>query len=148
MSGRAGGFMSKAISRRALLQGLGAAALTAPLWSLRGRSAVAQAATRPRRLVVLFTPHGAPAGFFWPTSANNLTASGAISILQPLEKHAARLNIVRGVDYVGSDNHYANKDVLTAKGPDSIETVVARKLGVQPLRLGVVPDYAQSFTVD
>jgi hypothetical protein len=140
--------MSKAISRRVLLQGLGAAALTAPLWSLRGRSAEAQAAMRPRRLLVMFTPHGAPAEFFWPTSATNLTASGGISILEPLQKHAARLNVIRGIDYVGSDNHYANKDVLTAKGPDSLETLVARKLGVQPLRLGVVPDYAQSFTVD
>jgi Protein of unknown function (DUF1552) len=139
--------MSKAISRRMLLQGLGAAALAAPL-VLRGRRAEAQSATRPRRLVVLFTPHGAPAEFFWPKSASDLTAMGAISILSPLQKYASKLNVLRGIDYVGSDNHYANRDVITAKGPDSLDTVVARKLGVKPLRLGVVPDYAQSFTVD
>ncbi|MDB4968912.1 MAG: hypothetical protein JWN44_4601 [Myxococcales bacterium] len=141
--------MGKGISRRALLQGLGAAALAAPiLGSSRWRRAEAQSMPRPRRLVVLYTPHGAPAEFFWPKSATDLTATGAISILAPLQKHAARLNVLRGIDYVGSDNHYANKDVLTAKGPDSLDTVVARKLGVKPLRLGVVPDYAQSFTVD
>jgi len=140
--------MSKAITRRTLLQGLGAAALAAPLLTSRGRRAEAQSMPRPHRLVVLFTPHGAPAEFFWPKSATDLSATGSISILSPLQKHAAKLNILRGIDYVGSDNHYANRDVLTAKGPDSLDTVVARKLGVKPLRLGVVPDYAQSFTVD
>jgi hypothetical protein len=139
------------ISRRALLGGLGAAALsTTLLGGARSRRAEAQAAPRPRRLVILFTPHGAPAESFWPKSATDLTAAGGsdVSILGPLQRHASMLTVIRGIDYVGSDNHYANKDVLTAKGPDSIDTIVARRLGVRPLRLGVVPDYASSFTVD
>src|SRR5206468_212425 len=71
--------MGKGISRRALLQGLGAAALAAPLLGgSRWRRAEAAPTTRPRRLVVLFTPHGAPAEFFWPKSATDLTAMGAI----------------------------------------------------------------------
>jgi hypothetical protein len=142
---------SNRITRRALLGGLGAAALAAPfLLTSRARRADAQAAPRPRRLVILFTPHGAPAESFWPKSASDLTAAGGsdVSILAPLQRHAAALTVIRGIDYVGSDNHYANRDVLTAKGPDSIDTVVARRLGVKPLRLGVVPDYANSFTVD
>src|SRR5688572_33219495 len=139
--------MSHSISRRALLSGLGAAALSSPLWSLRSRRAEA-ATTRPRRLFVLYTPHGAPAEYFWPRSASDLSATGDVSILSPLQRHAAKLIVARGIDYVGSDNHYANKDVLTARGPDSLDAIVAQKLGTRALRLGVVPDYAQSFTVD
>src|SRR5690606_40759882 len=86
---------------------------------------------------------------FWPRSATNLLSEGGdVSILEPLQRHAAKLNVIRGIDYVGSVNHYANRDVLTNKTADSVDTVVARALGVQPLRLGVVPDYANSFTVD
>ena len=141
----------KDISRRTLFQWLGASALVGPaLLGAAARRAEAQVtgSGRPRRLLVLYTPHGAPAELFWPRSATDLTSAGDVSILAPLQRHAARLNILRGIDYVGSDNHYANKDVLTAKGPDSLDTVVARSLNVRPLRLGVVPDYAQSFTVD
>ncbi len=139
------------ITRRNLLKYLGVGALAAPaMLSLRGgRRAMAATPDRPRRMLILFTPHGAPAEYFWPTSATDLTSSsGALSILAPLQKHAARLNVLRGVDYVGSDNHYANRDVLTAKGEDSIDSLVARRLGCRSLRLGVVPDYAESFTVD
>jgi Protein of unknown function (DUF1552) len=141
---------SMTISRRNLLKYLGVSALAAPaLMSMRGRRAEAAGGARPRRLLILFTPHGAPAEYFWPKSATDLTSmAGDISILAPLQKHAAKLNIVRGINYVGSDNHYANKDVITAKGPDSLDTLVAQKLGCKPLRLGVVPDYANSFTVD
>jgi hypothetical protein len=140
------------ISRRALLKGLASALAVPALMSLPGmRERRAQAATggRPRRLLIMFTPHGAPAEYFWPKSAADLTSqAGDISILAPLQKHASKLNVIRGINYVGSDNHYANKDVITAKGPDSLDTILGQKLGVRPLRLGVVPDYAESFTVD
>jgi len=138
------------ISRRALLKGFAGALAAAPLMSLVGpRRAFAAGGGRPHRLLIMFTPHGAPAEYFWPKSGSDYTSSsGDISILAPLQKHAAKINVVKGIDYVGSDNHYANKDVITAKGPDSLDTIVAQKLGVRPLRLGVVPDYANSFTVD
>src|SRR5690348_16417213 len=122
------------ISRRLVLQWMGAAAATAPLLSFQSRRAEAQPVVRPRRLVVLYTPHGAPAEYFWPNSSTDLTSSGDVSILSPLQKHAGKLITLRGIDYVGSDNHYANKDVLTAKGPDSLDTLVANKLGTKALR--------------
>src|SRR5262249_11154216 len=59
-----------------------------------------------------------------------------------------KLNVIRGMDYVGSDNHPAIHDVLTNKCGTSIDTSIAKALGVKPLRLGVVPDYPQSFTPD
>ncbi len=133
-----------------MLKWMGAGALAAPaLLSFRSRESGAAATARPPRMLILYTPHGAPAEHFWPQSASNLQSmAGDVSILAPLQRHAAQLNIIRGVNYVGSDNHYANRDVLTNKTASSLETVVARKLGVQPVRLGVVPDYPESFTVD
>ena len=131
---------------------MGASAVTAPILlnSLRQKDAVAQAAPRPKRLLILFTPHGAPAEYFWPQSATSYTSSlpNDVSILSSLQKHASKINVIRGMNYVGSNNHPAIHDALTNHGADSIETVVARKLGVKPLRLGVVPDYTQSFTTD
>jgi hypothetical protein len=141
--------MSRGFSRRSLLKGLGAAALTAPLWSGRSPRAIA-ASGRPTRLVVMFTPHGAPAEYFWPTSMTTLTSSkpGDVSILAPLAKYATKLNVLQGLNYVGSNNHPAMHDALTNHTANSIDTVIAKAIGVTPLRLGVVPDYAQSFTVD
>jgi hypothetical protein len=140
------------LSRRDMLKwmGAGAAALPALSLALRSRESRAAATARPPRMLILYTPHGAPAEYFWPQSATNLESSipGDVSILKPLQRHAGKLNIIRGVNYVGSDNHYANRDVLTNKTASSVETVVAKKLGVQPVRLGVVPDYPESFTVD
>jgi hypothetical protein len=136
-----------ALSRRSLFQGIGATAVAS---STLLRSAEARAVGgRPCRLVVLFTPHGAPAEFFWPTSATNYASSGGtVSILSPLQKHASKINVIRGIDYVGYDNHPAIHDVITNRTGTSIDGAIAKKLGVKPLRLGVVPDYAQSFTVD
>jgi hypothetical protein len=142
----------KGFSRRELLKWMGAGAVAAPalMAGFRSRESRAAATPRPPRMLILYTPHGAPAEYFWPQSATNLDSSipGDVSILKPLQRHAAKLNIIRGVNYVGSDNHYANRDVLTNKTASSVETVVAKKLGVQPVRLGVVPDYPESFTVD
>jgi hypothetical protein len=134
------------LSRRALLQGvLGTAALSTVL----GKTGVALAAGRPRRLLMLFTPHGAPQEFFWPQSINDLSSSGkTVSILSPLQRHAKKLAVVRGVNYVGSDNHPAIRDVFTNKTGTSIDSEIARRTGTKALRLGVIPDYAQSFTVD
>jgi hypothetical protein len=142
--------MSRGFSRRSLLKGLGAAALAAPLWSVARPRRAAAAPGRPTRLVVLFTPHGAPAEYFWPTSMTSLTSSkpGDVSILAPLAKYAAKLNVLQGINYVGSNNHPAMHDALTNHTTNSIDTVIAKALNVAPLRLGVVPDYAQSFTVD
>jgi hypothetical protein len=138
---------SPALSRRGLFKALGSAAIGAAVMASGVRPA--WAAGGPRRLVLLFTPHGAPAEFFWPNSINDLSSSsGAVSILSPLQRHATKLNVIRGVDYVGSDNHPAIHDALTNKSGTSIDTSIAKALGVKPLRLGVVPDYPQSFTTD
>jgi len=60
--------------------------------------------------------------------------------------------VIRGIDYVGSNNHVAIKDVLTNQSGRSLDQVVADHLlmqaPVRALHLGVVPDYPHSFTVD
>ncbi|HEX2882195.1 MAG TPA: DUF1552 domain-containing protein [Polyangiaceae bacterium] len=125
--------------------GLGAAGLGLP-WL--GPTALAQAA-RPKRLITFFTPHGAPAEFFWPTDASALTSS---HVLEPLAAFQSKLNVIRGIDYIGSNNHVAIKDVLTNQSGKSLDNVVADHLAAQApvraLHLGVVPDYSHSFTVD
>jgi hypothetical protein len=132
-------------TRRSVLKGMAAAAVLLRF----ARRSEAQA-VRPRRLVLFFTPHGAPAEHFWPQSASDYSSSkpGEVSILSPLQKHAAKINVLRGINYVGSNNHPAIRDAFTNKAADSVDSVVAKKLGVKPLRLGVIPDYPQSFTVD
>ena len=65
-------------------------------------------------MVIFYTPHGAPAEFFWPTSAGNYQSqAGTVSILQKLQPLSGKINVIRGMNYIGSDNHYANRDVLT-----------------------------------
>jgi hypothetical protein len=112
-------------------------------------SARAQAAGRPKRLITFFTPHGAPAEFFWPSDPSVLSSS---HILEPLAAFRSQLNVIRGLDYIGSNNHVAIKDVLTNQSGKSLDNVVADHLAdqapVRALHLGVVPDYSHSFTVD
>lgn len=125
--------------------GLGALGLGLPLV---GPAARAQA-MRPKRLITFFTPHGAPAEHFWPADATALTGS---HILEPLAAFQSKLNVIRGLDYIGSNNHVAIKDVLTNQSGKSLDNVVADHLATQApvraLHLGVVPDYSHSFTVD
>src|SRR5690348_17237088 len=103
------------LSRRGLFKALGGAAIGAAAMA-RGGGIARAAGARPARLVILFTPHGAPAEHFWPTSIQDLTAqNNAVSILAPLQRHAAKLNVIRGINYVGSDNHPAIHDALTNK---------------------------------
>jgi hypothetical protein len=137
-----------ALSRRGLLKAIGGGAIAASALASGIRPAFA-ANGRPVRVVLLFTPHGAPAEFFWPKSIDDLSSSGGtVSILSPLQRHAKKLNVIRGIDYVGSDNHPAMHDAYCNHSGTSIDTSIAKRLAVKPLRLGVVPDYQQSFTVD
>jgi hypothetical protein len=141
---------------------LGLGALAAPVVMSPGwRRVEAQAAQRPKRLLLLFTPHGAPAEYFWPQSDQLCFRPGergvdpaAAAKARGEAERAARHQLrriqqpPRGINYVASNNPPAIRDTFTGKGPDSIDTIVARKLGGRPLRLGVIPDYAQNFTVD
>lgn len=88
------------LSRRALLRGLGGAAIALPLLdAMRSRPAHALD-PGPKRLIVMYTPNGTIAHNFWPTGTeNNFTLS---PILAPLAPHKSDLLILRGIDMLSS----------------------------------------------
>lgn len=89
------------LSRRALLRGLGGAAIALPLLdAMRGRSASALGPEGPKRLIVMYTPNGTIAHNFWPTGGEfEFTLS---PILAPLAPHKKDLLILRGIDMLSS----------------------------------------------
>lgn len=103
--------------------------------------------TTPRKMVFFYTPHGAPAEFFFPSAGTTDSM-----ILEPLAALKDDISVLQGIDYVGSSNHPAIHDILTNHLPRSIDHVIADTVSagrfVPSVHLGVIPDYTQSFTVD
>jgi hypothetical protein len=89
------------LSRRAVLRGIGGAAIALPLLdAMRGRPARALEPEHPKRLIVMYTPNGTIAHNFWPNGTeNNFTLS---PILAPLAAHKKDLLILRGIDMLSS----------------------------------------------
>ncbi len=88
--------MKTGIDRRTLLRGLGGAAIALPfLESMHAGSAVAQTATPPRRVLVVFSPSG--------TLRNEWIASGGVTdftfgpLLAPLEAHKDKIVVMQGL---------------------------------------------------
>jgi hypothetical protein len=125
--------------------------LSLPLAYSSARLAVAQAATRPRRLFLMYLPHGAPVEHFEPVNGD--FDLGGTGVLGPLAKYQAQVTVLRGVGMNGATNHAAIRTMLTGnaegEGSDSIDSLIAQKLGVTPYVLGAAP-YAKGagFTSD
>jgi hypothetical protein len=87
------------LSRRAVLRGIGGAAVGLPLLEamgpLRG-TALAQSAAPPKRFVVFFTPNGTIRENWTPTGTE--TAFTLSRILAPLEANKDKLVVLDGVD--------------------------------------------------
>lgn len=134
----------KRLARRVFLSALGLG-LSLPLASTSARLALAQAAARPRRLFLFYLPHGAPGEHFDPADVNG--------VLGPLGPYLAQVSVLRGVGMNGATNHAAIRTMLTGnaegEGSDSIDALIAAKLGVTPYVLGTIP-YAKGsgFTSD
>lgn len=93
-------FRAPPLTRRALLRGLGGAALSLPLFGSLPRAlaqGVDQAAAPPKRLVLFFTPNGTKKELWRPPHE-----PGALSdlgpILDPLRPYMPHLNLFDGVD--------------------------------------------------
>ena len=86
------------LSRRRLIQGLGIGAAAGPLLPLL--NADAQTAPRPKRLLLIFTPDGAPALNFNTTIDWKPTGTEAAFMLQmiqaPLQPYAAKMVVPWG----------------------------------------------------
>ena len=88
------------LSRRRLIQGLGLGAAAGPLLPLL--NADAQTAPRPKRLLLIFTPDGAPALNFNTTIDWKPTGTEAAFMLQmiqaPLQPYAAKMVVPWGLN--------------------------------------------------
>jgi hypothetical protein len=84
------------LSRRAVLRGLGGAALSLPMLEAMRPTARASVGTCPKRFIVMYTPNGTVPDNFWPTgSEEDFELS---PILQPLSAHKQDLLVLGGVD--------------------------------------------------
>src|SRR5690349_16064500 len=133
----------KHLSRRTFLRGTGAA-LALPLLDSMQPAMSAAAPAQPR-LAAMYVPHGVTMRKWTPTQ----TAAGLqlSEILQPLEKHKARLNVISGLSLpsaYGNDasaeaNHTRSSacflsgatPVLGSRAQlgTTVDQVVARQLG-------------------
>lgn len=122
--------------------------LSAPLALRMSRRAVAQASARPRRLFIMYIPHGMPMEHFGPLGSDgalDLNPS-PMGILSPLAPYKSYLTAVQGIGMSGgASNHAAIRATLTGSpdgSSDSIDAVIASKLGVSSHAMGTIP-YSQ-----
>lgn len=130
------------LKRRAFLKAL-SLGIAAPLAFKASRLAVAAPGPRPLRMLFFYIPHGVPMEHFNPmgtADAFSLTMTGE-SVLSPLEPYKRYVNVLRGLEYKGINNHPAIRWTLTGNenAPMSIDRAIAKALGTQPVSLGVVP---------
>jgi len=141
-------------SRRGFLTTLGASLIAAPFIRLLGSGTRANAANRPTRLVVFFSPNGTIPHRWRPTaSPDAMDAFGfdfaAGSILEPLRPIRKDLLVVDGLHFHKADNHGGGMAAMLTNGGGldsptagaSIDQVIASHIGTSSrfnsLELGV-----------
>ncbi len=138
-----------ALNRRQMLTRTGLALAASPFLA---RSASAQTAGQPLRLICWPLFNGAESNYFYPGGGSASTLS---TITEPLRKHAGLVSFIRGVNISGSVNHYAIRSMYTGgnvssyTSPDptlaSIDQLVANHIAktaptpVKSVHLGVIP---------
>ena len=135
------------LERRLFLKAL-ALGFAAPFAFKLARTATAQTTAAPKRLFVLFLPHGVPPEHYNPRVGSSPTDFALdqtnVSILGPLEQYKQYVNVYGGFQYPGKgDTHagivnclsgYTEADETAPR--TSVEHVIANSLGVKPLILG------------
>ncbi len=144
---------SRLLSRRALLRGVGSAALGLPLLeSMHGGKARAAEALSPRRLLVWTTPNGTVIDNWRPIAGASETDFRLSPILSPLADHQQDLVVLQQLRQHGGHGHHCIA-TLTGRGPIdrgfpdlvatgvSLDQYVAKQIGQQTpigsLQLGV-----------
>jgi hypothetical protein len=137
------------VERRMFLKALGLG-LSLPLALKLSQNATAQDIARPKRLLVIFRPHGVPPEHYNPVvNAANPTdftfAQSGVSILGPLEPYKSLVNVLQGFKYPGASTHEGILKILSnVSSGDQDETtprttfehVIGNALGSRPLVLG------------
>jgi hypothetical protein len=139
-----------ALRRRVFLGAVGLG-ISAPLALRMSRMAVAEPGARPRRLLIVYIPHGVPAEHYqpvWDGTTLTLTPSGQgsfmpVGVLAPLQPFASQVSVVENVSMNdGANNHAAVRAVLTGfqegKGSDSIDNIIAKAMGTKSWVLGAL----------
>ncbi|WP_434046208.1 MULTISPECIES: DUF1552 domain-containing protein [Sorangium] len=144
--------MAKRTSRRIFLRGLGGACVAAPfLGSIADRTAKAQPATPPKRLIVMYTHYGCITTRFFPRRSHGpLTAADLESTtLKHLAPHVDKLLMPRGIRAMnewtpkmergqGNDRHlqvnasYFTCHPVTPNSDDPFSFESATKFNAQP----------------
>ncbi|MBS2011623.1 MAG: DUF1552 domain-containing protein [Deltaproteobacteria bacterium] len=148
------------VGRRTALGGLLATAAGIAGVAGRGASAGPPPATRKKRLVLVMTPNGTQQSRFWPTDGFR---SPILDPLLSVPALARRTTVVRGVFYprdlngaegnehdVGFARLYSGAKVLSIgkapwAGAASIDQVIGRKWGTDPLNLAVLASVVSPF---
>jgi hypothetical protein len=136
----------RVLGRRLFLRAV-AAGLSVSMAARFARMAVAAPTAATKRFFLFFMPHGmAPEHFdprvVSPTDFRLDDTNG--SILAPLEPHKSYVNVYQGFQYLGEgDTHTSVVNCLSGVDPaddttprTTVEHVIARGLGVEPLILG------------
>ena len=145
---------AKAVNRRMFLKAM-ALGLSVPAAMRLSRMATAQAAKPPKRLVVMYIPHGTAPEHFNPKIAGvdplaqaNYTQFDLdqtnISILGPLQPYKQYVNVYQGIQYPGAaETHDGSINCLsgstaldTTTARTTVEHVIGKALNVKPLILG------------
>ena len=129
----------RATSRRQLLKALGVSVAAAPFVpTLDGWAAPGAAA--PKRLLLVFSPHGVIPATYWPTGAGTNFAFPAGGILEPFTPHKSDMIVFKGLKraskgrgaheivmvnlWTGTSMHPSTQD---ATGP-SIDQIIAKAI--------------------
>jgi len=134
--------MTKGVSRRGFLAGLGASVLAGPFVRLllpgAGRARAAVPPARAKRLLVLFSPNGTIPDRWRPTpTTDGGLAFAPGSILEPLAAHRDELLVLGGLDFHNATNHEGGMAAMltnggglqTASSGRSVDQVVAAAIG-------------------
>src|SRR5579859_6203268 len=143
------------LKRRTFLAALGLG-IGAPLAMKMARLAGAAPGARPKRLFIMFIPHGLPLEHFDPVTDGGTFSLTAKSMygLAPLMPYQDQVTMVRGIKMAdGAMNHPAIRAALTGMQEggtvDSIDYIIAQALGVQAHALGAIPyKKTEGFSVD
>lgn len=139
---------AKLVNRRVFLKGI-AMGLSVPAALRLSRMATAATTAAPKRLFVLYTPHGTAPEHYAPRIVGNDLTNFAldqtnVSILGPLQPYKQYVNVYQGFDYPGIAathdgivNCLSGSQVVDITTPrTTVEHVIGQALGVKPLILG------------
>ncbi len=145
------------LQRRMFLKAL-ALGFALPTAARLARTASAAPPSAPKRFFLMYIPHGVPVEHYNPQVSDGDRTSFALdktnlSILGPLQKYNASVNVYQGFKYLGGMTHSSSLTCLSGLDgtPNNttprttLEHVIAHGMGVKPLVLGACSHQSTNF---